>query len=146
MTFNDRLTKYKSLLNEQEPAPQDAAAPAPQAEQPSALPAKAAPMAVPPEGYVDMVRLLAKALVMNVPAGSIDTLFTKPITQENAIEMREQIENAISTNESAGDNEIRIANPNVQKFVDSTNENNFMAKYKQILAMMKNYSNDPSLS
>jgi hypothetical protein len=83
---------------------------------------------------------------MNVPAGSIDTLFTKPITQENAIEMREQIENAISTNESAGDNDIRITNPNVEKFVNSINENNFMAKYKQILAMMKNYSNDPSLS
>jgi hypothetical protein len=146
MTFNERMAKYKSLLNEQEPAPQDAAAPAPQEEQPSALPAKAAPMAVPPEGYVDMVRLLAKALVMNVPVGSVDTLFTTPITKENAIEMREQIENAISTSESSGDNEIRITNPNVQKFVDSINENNFMAKYKQILAMMKNYSNDPSLS
>ena len=145
MTFNDRLTKYKSLLNEQEPVPQDAAAPAPQAEQPSALPAKAAPVAVPPEGYVDLVRLLAKALVMNVPAGSVDTLFTTPITKENAYEMREQIENAISTNQSAGDNDARVTNPNVLKFVDSINENNFMAKYKQILAMMQNYSNDLGL-
>jgi hypothetical protein len=145
MTFNDRLTKYKSLLNEQEPVPQDAAAPAPQAEQPSALPAKSAPVAVPPEGYVDLVRLLAKALVMNVPAGSVDTLFTTPITKENAYEMREQIENAISTNESAGDNDARVSNPNVLKFVDSINENNFMTKYKQILAMMQNYSNDAGL-
>jgi len=145
MTFNDRMTKYRSLLNEQEPVPQDAAAPAPQAEQPSAMPAKAAPVAVPPEGYVDLVRLLAKALVMNVPAGSVDTLFTTPITKENAYEMREQIENAISTNQSAGDNDARVTNPNVLKFVDSINENNFMAKYKQILDMMQNYSNDPGL-
>jgi len=145
MTFNDRLIRYRSLLNEQEPVPQDAAAPAPQAEQPSALPAKAAPVAVPPEGYVDMVRLLAKALVMNVPAGSVDTLFTTPITKENAYEMREQIENAISTSESAGDNDARVSNPNVLKFVNSINEKNFMVKYKQILDMMQNYSNDPKL-
>jgi len=145
MTFNDRLIRYRSLLNEQEPVPQDAAAPAPQAEQPSALPAKAAPVAVPPEGYVDMVRLLAKALVMNVPAGSVDTLFTTPITKENAYEMREQIENAISTSESASDNDARVSNPNVLKFVNSINEKNFMVKYKQILDMMQNYSNDPKL-
>jgi hypothetical protein len=82
---------------------------------------------------------------MNVPAGSVDTLFTTPITKENAYEMREQIENAISTNESAGDNDARVSNPNVLKFVDSINENNFMTKYKQILAMMQNYSNDAGL-
>ena len=68
-----------------------------------------------------------------------------PITKENAYEMREQIENAISTSESAGDNDARVSNPNVLKFVNSINEKNFMVKYKQILDMMQNYSNDPKL-
>ena len=142
MNFNDRLTKYKSLLNEQEPAPQDAAAPAPQAEQPSAIPTKAAPMAVPPEGYVDMVRLLAKALVMNIPAGTIDDLFTIPVTKENAIEVREGLQAAIAANLNYQDNPQKIENPHFQDFVKSINENNFMAKYKEILNIMKRYSND----
>ena len=116
MAFNDLINKYVSLLVEQEPAAtQDAAAPAPQAEQPEALPkSKEQTVTVPPEGYVDMVRLLAKALVMNVPAGSIDALFTTPITKENATAVREGLQDAINTNENYADNPQKIADPHVQ--------------------------------
>jgi hypothetical protein len=147
MAFNDLISKYASLLVEQEPAAtQDATAPAPQAAQPEAIPkSKEQTVTVPPEGYVDMVRLLAKALVMNVPAGSIDALFTTPITRENATAVREGLQDAINTNENYADNPQKIEDPHVQHFINSINENNFMAKYKQILAIMKNYSNDPRL-
>lgn len=147
MAFNDLISKYASLLVEQEPAAtQDATAPAPQAAQPEAIPkSKEQAVTVPPEGYVDMVRLLAKALVMNVPAGSIDALFTTPITRENATAVREGLQDAINTNENYADNPQKIEDPHVQHFINSINENNFMAKYKQILAIMKNYSNDPRL-
>jgi hypothetical protein len=147
MAFNDLISKYVSLLVEQEPAAtQDATAPAPQAAQPEAIPkSKEQTVTVPPEGYVDMVRLLAKALVMNVPAGSIDALFTTPITRENATAVREGLQDAINTSENYADNPQKIEDPHVQHFINSINENNFMAKYKQILAIMKNYSNDPRL-
>jgi len=147
MAFNDLISKYASLLVEQEPAAtQDATAPAPQAAQPEAIPkSKEQTVTVPPEGYVDMVRLLAKALVMNVPAGSIDALFTTPITRENATAVREGLQDAINTSENYADNPQKIEDPHVQHFINSINENNFMAKYKQILAIMKNYSNDPRL-
>ena len=147
MAFNDLISKYASLLVEQEPAAtQDATTPAPQAAQPEALPkSKEQAVTVPPEGYVDMVRLLAKALVMNVPAGSIDALFTTPITRENATAVREGLQDAINTNENYADNPQKIEDPHVQHFINSINENNFMVKYKQILAIMKNYSNDPRL-
>jgi len=144
MHFNSLIKKYSPIL-EQAPEPQDAAEPSPTAEQPAPKPAEQAPSIIPPEGYVDMVRMLAKALVMNVPAGSVDTLFTTPVTKENAIAVREGLQNAIATSETVGDNESRIKDPDVQRFINSINENNFMAKYKQILAAMSKFSNAPGL-
>jgi len=145
MGFIDSFNKYMSLVTEADMQPQDAAAPAPAAEapQPNVAPQEA-PKAnsVPPEGYVDIVRLLAKALVMNIPAGSIDDLFTTPITKENATEVREGLQAAIAANENYQDNPQKIENPHFKKFVNSINENNFMAKYKEILNIMKRYSND----
>lgn len=147
MAFKDILNRYSNLLNEQEPVPADAAAPAPQAAQPQQLPAdnSATQGTVPPEGYVDMVRLLAKALVMNVPTGSIDALFTEPVTKENAIAVREGLQNSINTSETYEDNPQRLENIHFKSFVNSINENNFMSKYKEILSVMKKYSNDPKL-
>jgi len=145
MAFHDILNRYSKLINEQEPVPADAAAPAPQAAQPQELP-KNEPTAVPPEGYVDMVRLLAKALIMNVPSGSVDALFSQPITKENAVAVREGLQNAINTSETFEDNPQRLENTHYREFANSINENNFMFKYKQILSMMKKYSNDPKLS
>jgi len=146
MAFNDLITKYTSLVLEQDPAPQDAAEPAPQQQQAEPQPAATAePAAIPPEGYVDMVRMLAKALVMNVPAGSIDALFSAPVTKENAIQVREGLQDAIATNENFEDNPQKIENPNFKSFINSINENNFMVKYKQILTTMQKFSNDPKL-
>jgi len=50
MTFNETLAKYSSLLKEQVPNTQDAAAPAPTTEQPPAAPQAGAeqPTAIPP--------------------------------------------------------------------------------------------------
>jgi len=146
MSFNEKLNKLLSTLTEapqQDMNTQDAAAPAPNAEKPQ--PAEGQPTAVPPEGYVDMVRMLAKALVMNVPAGSIDALFTTPITRENATQVREGLQDAINTNENFEDNPQKLENPHFRKFLDSINENNFMSKYKQLLSTMQKFSNDPKL-
>lgn len=145
MGFANTLKKYMDMYSEageEQSAlpPQDAAAPAPAAEQPAA--AQEAPQSIPPEGYVDIVRMLAKALVMNIPAGAIDDLFTIPVTRENATEVREGLQAAIASNENYQDNPQKIQNPHFQKFVTSINENNFMAKYKEILNIMKRYSND----
>jgi len=148
MTFNNKLKSLFSTLTEapqQDMNTQDAAAPAPAAEQPAPQPSTEQQTAIPPEGYVDMVRMLAKALVMNIPAGSIDALFTTPITQENATQVREGLQDAINTNENYEDNPQKIENPHYRAFVKSINENNFMAKYKQLLSVMQKYSNDPKL-
>lgn len=148
MTFNDKLKAIMSLLSEapqQDMNTQDAAAPAPAAEQPAPAPAKDQPVTILPEGYVDMVRMLAKALVMNIPAGSIDALFTTPISRENATQVREGLQDAINTNENFEDNPQKLDNPHLKTFINSINENNFMSKYKQLLSVMQKYSNDPKL-
>jgi len=147
MTFTDKLNALLNTLTEapqQDTNTQDAAAPAPAEEQPTPAqqPEQAA---IPPEGYVDMVRMLAKALVMNIPTGTIDSLFTTPITKENATTVREGLQSAIRSSETSEDNAIRLGNPAFKKFEQSINENNFMAKYKEILNAMKKFSNDPKL-
>jgi len=146
MGFANTLKKYMDMYTEageEQSAlpPQDAAAPAPATEQPAAA-TDTQPQSIPPEGYVDIVRMLAKALVMNVPPGAIDDLFSIPITKENATEVREGLQAAIAANENYQDNPQKVQNPHFQSFVKSINENNFMAKYKEILNIMKRYSND----
>jgi hypothetical protein len=90
MSFLSKYKEFLNLLEEQPesalPAQNDAAAPAPEtstqigAEQPEAQ----QQANVPPEGYVSLVRMLAKALVMNIPATEIDTLLSgQEITKEN---------------------------------------------------------------
>ena len=148
MSFNDKISKYMHLFNEQD-QPQDAAMPQAQTAIPD--PATPAPQSteepdtLPPEGYVDIVRMLAKALVMNIPPGSIDTLFTKPINRETATDVREALQQAIAQNENYEDNPNKLTNPHFRQFEQSINENNFMAKYKEILNIMKRYSDDPNL-
>lgn len=149
MAFNDKILGFMKLYEQGEQQPQDAAMPQAQ----TAIPAASTPQpqgqeepdALPPEGYVDIVRMLAKALVMNIPPGSIDTLFTKPITRESATEVRETLQQAIAQNENFEDNPSKLTNPHFRKFEQSINENNFMAKYKEILNIMKRYSDDPNL-
>ena len=148
MSFNDKISKYMNLFNEQD-QPEDAAMPQAQSAIPDpATPqpqAKEEPDALPPEGYVDIVRMLAKALVMNIPPGSIDTLFTKPINRETATDVREALQQSIAQNENFEDNPSKLTNPHFRKFEQSINENNFMAKYKEILNIMQRYSDDPNL-
>lgn len=142
MNFNDKVNNVYKVFLEQEP-PKDATEP--QAPDASAIPEPALAAQpktqVPPEGYVDIVRLLAKALVMDIPAGTIDDLFTLPVTAENAEEVREGLEKAMKQNEMHGDNPEKLGNIHFKKFVSSINENNFMQRYKNILAIMKKYSN-----
>lgn len=141
MNFNDKVNNIYKVFLEQEP-PKDATEPQdPDASaMPEPAPAAQPKTQVPPEGYVDIVRLLAKALVMDIPAGTIDDLFTLPITAENAEEVREGLEKAIGRNEMYGDNPEKLDNIHFKKFVSSINENNFMQRYKNILTIMKKYS------
>lgn len=97
---------------------------------------------VAPEGYVEMVRLMAKALVMNVPPDAIDGLFTQNINGENVEQIREGLEELINTSTNYKDNPERLENPNFIKYYNSINEMNFQKKFKEIINIMKKYSND----
>lgn len=151
MGFKSKLNEYVLALEQdmQQSDPstqQDASQPI---TQPVAMPvpdkkaaANAATQNVAPEGYVELVRLLAKALVMNVPPESIDELFSSPITKENAEDVREALEALMSTSTSFGENPEKTGNTTFTRFYDSINENNFYSKLKQIITNMKKYSND----
>jgi hypothetical protein len=147
MSFISKYSYYLNLLKEQPessaiPDAQDAAAPDPNAsKQLGANKPEAQQTTIPPEGYVNLVRLLAKALVMNIPATEIDTLLTgQEITKENAIEMQTALNKVLNDNEVKEDNPERLENPNFKKFINSINENNFMQKYNQLLSAMKKRS------
>lgn len=103
-------------------------------------------ISVAPEGYVEMVRLLAKALVMNVPPDSIDSLFSTKITGENAETLKEGLEDLINTSSNYEDNPERLENPNFTNFFNSINENNFQKKFNEIIGIMKKYSNDINIA
>jgi hypothetical protein len=138
MRFLEKLNEYVVSLEQNEPAvvTEPEAAPAPEA------PAKPERVEIAPEGYTEMVRLLAKALVINVPPDAIDNLFSTKITGENVEAIREGLEDLINTSGNYSDNPERVENPRVKEFINSINENNFMSKYKQVIDMMKKYSND----
>lgn len=138
MRFLEKLNEYVVSLeqNEQAVVTEPEAAQAPEA------PAKPERVEIAPEGYTEMVRLLAKALVINVPPDAIDNLFSTKITGENVEAIREGLEDLINTSGNYSDNPERVENPRVKEFINSINENNFMSKYKQVINMMKKYSND----
>lgn len=138
MRFLEKLNEYVVSLeqNEQATVTEPEAAQAPEA------PAKPERVEIAPEGYTEMVRLLAKALVINVPPDAIDNLFSTKITGENVEAIREGLEDLINTSGNYSDNPERVENPRVKEFINSINENNFMSKYKQVIDMMKKYSND----
>jgi hypothetical protein len=138
MRFLEKLNEYVVSLEQDEQAvvTEPEATPAPEA------PTKPERVEIAPEGYTEMVRLLAKALVINVPPDAIDNLFSTKITGENVEAIREGLEDLINTSGNYSDNPERMENPRVKEFVNSINENNFMSKYKQVIDMMKKYSND----
>jgi hypothetical protein len=139
MKFLDKLNKQWSLLDEaddtQVPGNEaDAAAPDPNA---TPEPSEGTPAQVAPEGYVGLVKLLAKATAMNFPAGALDEIFRTDITAENAFPMQTALEAAIKQNEMYGDNPERLQNINYNRFASSINAGNFIKKYKQLLTVMK---------
>jgi hypothetical protein len=138
MRFLEKLNEYVVSLEQNE----QAAVTEPETAQAPETPAKPERVEVAPEGYTEMVRLLAKALVINVPPDAIDNLFSTKITGENVEAIREGLEDLINTSGNYSDNPERVENPRVKEFIDSINENNFMSKYKQVIDMMKKYSND----
>jgi hypothetical protein len=147
MKFLDRLNKQWELLDEadaeQAPAPDaaaDAAAPDPNA---APAPTEGEPAQVAPEGYVGLVKLLAKATAMNFPAGALDEIYRTDITAENAFPMQTTLEAAIKQNEMYADNPERLENPHLRQYINSINSGNFINKYKQLLAVMK--KQDPYL-
>jgi predicted lipid-binding transport protein (Tim44 family) len=139
---------YK-LLAEQEPIPPAAppeAAPIPGAAPPADPAAEAPPMdpeqpaPLSPAAEVTLVRLLLKALVINLEDDDLDTMQTidgPEITQENAEEVKENLIRVIHKHETRGDNEDRrdvLHNLSV-------NEKNVKGVLNKTVNVMKKYSN-----
>lgn len=141
MNFLEKYNNFMSVLSEQDQpqAPVDAAAP-----DPNAQPQQnndTGPQAVAPEGYVSMVKMLAKALAMDIPAGEIDSIFTGTnVTEENAFEIQNELKKVMNENEVQSNNIERLNNPNLKKFIESVDEKNFMQKYNVIVNAMKTKS------
>jgi hypothetical protein len=140
MKFLDKLNKQWSLIDEADvtnpeaTSEADATSPNPNA---VVSPEEATIASVAPGGYVDLVKLLAKAVAMNFPAGALDEIFRTEITAENAFPMQTALEAAIKQNEMYSDNPERLDNIHLNKFINSVNTNNFIGKYKHVLAAMK---------
>jgi len=146
MRFLQKLNEYVVSLEQDEQTLDTQATPAASAE-PAPEPKKEIQKVdVAPEGYTEMVRLMAKALVMNVPPEAIDDLFTTKITGENVEAVREGLEDLINTSSNYQDNPERLENIHFKTFVNSINEKNFYNKFKEIVGMMKKYSNDIDFS
>ena len=121
MKFLEKLNKQWALLDEANKTQDlasdnttDAAAPDPNA---APAPEAGAPAQVAPEGYVGLVKLLAKATAMNFPAGALDEIFRTDITVENAFPIQTALEAAIKQNEMYSDNPERLQNINYNKFI-----------------------------
>lgn len=142
MAFLQKYNEYITTLTEQDAqqeAPQDATTPDPAA-QPKPT-ADNSPQPVAPEGYVSLVKMMAKALVMDIPAGEIDAVFTgNDITKESAFDIQNKLKLVMNENEVKSDNIERLENPNYKNFVNSVNENNFMQKYNVLVNYMKRKS------
>lgn len=138
MKFLDKLNQQWSLLEADDVSSvldtTDATAPDPDV---APAPAAGEPAQVAPEGYVGLVKLLAKAVAMNFPAGALDEIFRTDITAENAFPMQTALEAAIKQNEMYADNPERLDNPNLKQYVNGINSGNFINKYKHLLSVMK---------
>ena len=123
--------------------PQPAAAAQPEQQvQPQQQPEQPEQKTVAPEGYVNLVRLLAQALVMNVPDDAINDLFSEKITGENVDIILNGLEDLMNTSKNFESNPSKLEDPNYKKFVSSINENNFYSKLEKIKKIMQKYSNN----
>ena len=122
------------------PAPMDAQPPAPAAgETPDASPEQ--PDALSPAAEVTLVRLLLKALVINIEDSDLTTIqkIDQPeINQENAEQVKQDIISIINSQQTRGENEDRIEA--VSDVIHSINENNRKGMLNQFLKLMKQYS------
>ncbi|CAB5226412.1 hypothetical protein UFOVP760_188 [uncultured Caudovirales phage] len=138
MKFLEKINTQMQLLEADAETPGiepvDATAPATDA---SATASDAGVAPVAPEGYVDLVKLIAKATAMNFPAGALDEIFRTEITAENAFPMQQALEAAIKQNEMYSDNPERLQNVHYKQFTDSINPGNFIKKYKTLISTLK---------
>jgi hypothetical protein len=139
MKFLDKINMHMSVLSEAddnvESSPEDATSPDTTASAPSA---DSGVTEVAPEGYVDLVKLIAKAVAMNFPAGALDEIFRTEVTAENAFPMQTALEAAIKQNELYSDNPERLQNVHFREYVDGINASNFIQKYKHLIKVMSN--------
>lgn len=138
-------------LNEQPVADPAAAPPPPEATPPAPEAASPAPGAgeqpdaaatpISPAAEVTLVRLLLKALVINIEDTDLNTLtkIDQPeVTQENADQVKQDIISIINNQQTRGENESRIEA--IRDTMNSINENNSKSMLNSFLQLMKQYS------
>lgn len=146
--FNDLLTELSVQLEQPEMAPPPGA-PMPPEAQPVAPGAGETADAAPqgaatgmnPAAEVTMVRLLLKALVINIEDSDLSTLskIDQPeISEVNAEQVKQDIISIVNSQQTRGDNEDRI--DSVQDTLHSINENNRKGMLNNFLKLMKKYS------
>ena len=97
--------------------------------------------ALSPAAEVTLVRLLLKALVINIEDTDMSTLskLDQPeITRENAEQVKQDVISVINNQQTRGDNEDRI--DSVSDTINSVNENNSKSMLNKFLQLMKQYS------
>lgn len=136
------------MLNELEalsPPVDDSISPAPGAgEQPDTSPAGVTPDTQAPlssAAEVTLVRLLLKALVINIEDSDLSTLskLDQPeINQENAEAIKGDIIGIINSQQTRGDNEDRI--DSIHETMNQINENNRKGMLNTFVKLMKKYT------
>ena len=107
-------------------------------EQPDASPEQAA---LSPAAEVTLVRLLLKALVINIEDSDMSTLtkLDQPeINAENAEQVKQDIVSIINAQQTRGDNEDRVEA--VRDLMGSINEKNSKSMLNKFVSLMKQYS------
>lgn len=147
--FNNIVNELVDLNEQPVPDPAMAAPPAAPAAAPEPVPPGTGeqPDASPPDAglspaaEVTLVRLLLKALVINIEDTDLSTLskLDQPeINQENAEQIKQDILSVINNQATRGDNEDRI--DGVQDTLSNINEHNRKSMLNTFVKMMKKYS------
>jgi hypothetical protein len=147
--FNSLINELVGINEQPEPGvPPAAPPPDPNAgAAPSPAPgageqADASPQAnLSPAAEVTLVRLLLKALVINIEDSDLSTLtkIDQPeINQENAEQVKQDILSIINSQQTRGENEDRIET--VHDTMNSINENNRKGMLNKFVQLMKKYS------
>lgn len=145
--FNSFINDYVVSEQELAPAPDpNAAAPVP-APEPAVAPGAgeqpdaSAQDSLSPAAEVTLIRLLLKALVINLEDSDLSTLnkLDQPeVTRENAEQVKQDIVSVINAQQTRGDNEDRIES--IQDVMNHVNENNSKSMLNKFIQLMKHYS------